>query len=416
MNLSSKTALVFDGGGLFTHIAEKLAESYGTVWLFIPWSSGGFPTAKRRMVGQGLPGVTRVYSWLNYIAEADVIVFPDVYNADESQFCRDMDRPVWGGGNAEGLEIQRWETREIMKSLDMPVIPAKRIIGVDALREHLSDKENLWIKRSIIRGDGETRHHVNAKVTEPWLTHQEHILGPRATEIEFVVEEDVPGKETGYDGPFVDGEYGAIGAYGWEKKDRLYILKVCANEDLPEPIKQVNDAFAPAMKQLGYRGFYSNEIRIADDGTPYLIDPTMRAGRPPSECYMEVFSNWAEVIYYGARGYRVDLKPVAKYAAEVVLKSDWVRENYLMVDYPDDIAQWIKIGNKCVIDGQVYVVPQDDPEFGSAVGIGDTPEEAAEMAEKMAEQVEAIDVDYLHGVWDCARKMIEDGSEIGIDF
>src|SRR5580698_1114444 len=416
MDLSSKRILVYDAGGLFAPIAEKMAESYGETLYFVPWVSGGFPTAKRRMVGQGLPNVTRVYSWLNYVPEADVIVFPDCYNSDESQFCRDMNRPVWGGGNAEGLEIQRWETRGIMESLDMPVIPAKRIIGVEPLRKYLADKEDLWIKRSIIRGDGETRHHVNAKVTEPWLVQQEHILGPRSTEIEFIVEDNVPGKETGYDGPVVDGEYGNIGAYGWEKKDRLYILKVCYNEDLPDPIRTVNESFAPALKQLGYRGFYSNEIRIAEDGTPYLIDPTMRAGRPPSECYMEVFDNWAEAIYWGARGKMVDLNPVAKYAAEVVLKSDWVRENYLMVDYPDSIAQWIKIGNKCVIDGQVYVVPQDDPEFGSAVGIGDTPEEAAEMAEKNAEKVEAIDVDYLHGVWDCARKLIEEGEEIGVSF
>lgn len=416
MDLSKKSVLVYDTGGLFTYVAEKLAESYGSVRYMSPWTSGGFPTEKRRMVGKGLPGIARIYSWLKYIAEADVIVFPDCYSYDESQFCRDMGLPVWGGGAAEGLEIERWKAREIMQSLDMPVIPAERIVGTDALRKYLSDKTDLWIKRSITRGDGETRHHVNAKVTEPWIVSQEHKLGPRAAEFEYIVEESVSGKETGWDGPVVDGKHGPMGAYGWEKKDKLYVLKVCENEDLPDPIRVVNDAFAPALEQFGYRGFYSNEIRISDDGTPYLIDPTVRCGRPPSACYLEVFDNWAEVIYWGARGKVVPLRPVAKYAAEVILKSDWVRENYLMVDFPDDAAQWIKLGNTCVIDGQRYVVPQDDAEFGSAVGVGDTPEEAAEMAEKMAEQVEAIDIDYLHSVWDCAKKMIEEGEEAGIGF
>lgn len=416
MDLSRKSCLVYDPGGIFSYVAERLGESFGTVNYFAPWTSGGFPTEKRRMVGRGLPNLTRVYSWLNYIGKVDAVVFPDCYNSDESQFCRDMNMPVWGGGNAEGLEIHRWQAREIMQSLDMPVIPAERIVGTDKLRKYLTGKEDLWIKRSITRGDGETRHHANIKVTEPWLQDQETKLGPRAAEFEYIVEQSVPGVEVGFDGYVIDGQYARLASYGWEKKDKAFILKVCLTDEMPDAIKQIGDAFAPALENFGYRGWFSNEIRIAEDGTPYLIDPTMRCGRPPSACYMEVFENWPEVVYWGARGKMVDLKPVAKYAAEVILKSDWVREHYLMVDFPDEIAQWIKLGNTCVIDGQRYIVPQDDPEFGSAVGLGDTPEEAAEMAEKNAEKVEAIDIDYLHGVWDCAKKMIEEGEDVGVPF
>jgi hypothetical protein len=131
---------------------------------------------------------------------------------------------------------------------------------------------------------------------------------------------------------------------------------------------------------------------------------------------MEVFNNWAEVIYYGARGRMVPLQAEAQYAAEVILKSDWVRENYLAVDYPDEIARWIKVGNSCVIDGQRYVIPQDDPEFGSAVGIGETIEEACEMAVKNAEQVEALDIDFQHDVFDQAQECIKQGEEYGMEF
>jgi hypothetical protein len=416
MDLSSKRALVYDSG-LFQHVATKLAESFGEVLYFCEWTSMGFPTSKKRMVGVGLAeNITRVYSWMNHLRDVDVVVFPDVYSFDQVNHCREMGVPTWGAGRAEALEVERWKTHLLMKEMGMPVVPAELVVGTAALRDYLNERDDLYIKCSVTRGDFETRHHVNYKLTEPWITDLEQKLGPRADDFEFIVEESVPGCEIGYDGYFVDGRYPRVGMWGVEVKDRGYVLRVCEDNELPDQIRQVNRAFAPAMQALGLRGFYSNEIRVAKDGTPYLIDPTMRAGRPPSECYMEVISNWADIVFMGAHGELINPMPEAQYAAEVILKSDWVREHYLSVDYPPKLARWIKIGNACVINDQTFVIPQDDPEFGSAIGIGDTLDEACAMALENAEKVEALGIDYQHDVCNVAKEELQKASAYGIDF
>jgi hypothetical protein len=412
---SDKRCLVIDSG-LFPHIAQKLAESFGEVEYYCPWVMGGFPTEKKRMLGVGIPGVKRVYSWLKRIRAADIVVAPDVYTHDEVEHVRDLGIPCWGPGRAEALEIERWQTRDLMAEMKMPIVSAELITGITELRDYLADKEDVWIKRSITRGDGETFHHVNAVQTEEWLTDQETKLGPRKESFEFIVEANVPGIETGYDGCCVDGEYNPVGGYGYELKDQAYILKVSDFAAMPLAIRGVTQQFGEALGQLGCRGFYSNEIRVAEDGTPYLIDPTVRAGRPPSECYIEVFDNWAEVIYEGARGNTVVLNPVARYAAEIVLKSDWVREHYMTVQFPKDRLRWIKIGNSCVIDDVWRVIPQDDPEFGSAIGIGDTMEEAIDMAVENAKTVEANGVSYKDDVKDGLAAAVQKGRDAGIDF
>lgn len=410
-------AFVWDSG-LFPHIAVKLAETFGQVQYYCPWTLGGFPTARKRMIGVGLPGVQRVYSWLDRAPTADVVVFPDVYCHDEVEYLRSLGVPVWGAGKAEALEIERWKTRELMIELGMPVIPAEPAIGVTDLRKKLKKQEGkVWIKRSITRGDGETQKSPpNTEHIEDWIVEQEQKLGPRKEQQEFIIEQDVPGRETGYDGYDIEGDYGPVGGYGYEKKDDGYAMRVATTKELPRAIRYINDTFSRPLHTLGHRGFYSTEIRIDDEGTPYLIDPTLRAGRPPSELYIEVFDNWPEVIYYGARGEVVGLKPLAKYGVEIVLKSARVRERYLMVEFPIEAAQWIKIGNSCVIDNHWYVIPQDDDEFGAAIGIGDSLEDAYAMAEENADLVEALGVYYNTALKDELNASIASGREVGIEF
>lgn len=412
-----KTVLVYDTGGLFPHVAIKLAESFGTVLYYVPWSGAGFPTSARRLPGVDLPGVTRVYSWLNYVKDIDLAVFPDIFTWSEVEHLRSLRVPVWGPGAAEGLEIERWATHEVLAKLGMPTVPAERVIGTEALREMLMESDDRYVKcAGTSRGDFETRKHVTWKLTEPWLTEIEQKLGPLKDSFEFIVEEKVSGVEPGYDGYVVDGQYAPLAAWGYEIKDRGFVLQVSRFEDLPEPIREVNLASAPALAKLGLRGFYSNEIRIGEDGTAYLIDPTVRAGKPPSECYIEVFSNWAEVIWAGAHGEMVELEPQARFAAEIILYSDWVDGHYLSVDFPPELARFVKLSNSFRIDGQWWVAPREDSEFGAAIGMGDTLEEAIEQAKAVAEAVEALDVTFEGDVLEVAQKEIEKGRAYGVEW
>lgn len=416
-NLLNKSVLVYDTSGDYEYIAAKLAESFGSVKYYVEWVGTGHPKSIDRLHGSGLAEVERVYTWLQHAEKADVVVCPFVYCWDEIEHLRKLGKPVWGAGKAEVLENERWETKRLMKTLGMPIVPGEPIVGLAALRTYLKDKTDLFIKTSVTRGDFETRKFTNYRLIVPWLDKLAVKLGPRQYKIEFVVEEPIEGIETGFDGVNIDGDYGAVGAYGYEIKNCGYVLKVCNFDDLPDPIRTTNLAFAVALKNLGCRGFFSNEIRVSEDGTAYLIDPTMRAGLPPSASMMEVFDNWSEVIWAGARGEVVDLHPVANFAAEIVLKSPWVIEDTLPVYYPPEIAQWVKLCGTCTINNQRYVLPtKEDADFGFVVGLGDTLKEAVAHAVDNAEQIEALDLDWRHDVFDEAMECIKKGRQVGVEW
>jgi len=423
--LSTKIALVVDNGN-YPHVATKLAESFGGVFYWVPWITNAYPSSTLRNIGCGLPGVTRTYSWLSVLKEVDLVVCPDVYSFDVVEHCRELGKPVWGAGRAEMLELERWKTKLLLRELDMPVVPAILIEGVDDLREYLEDPANTdrYIKTSITRGDFETFHHVNWHLTEDWLKDLSHRLGPRDQHIEFVVEEPIRGIEIGYDGFNILGQFPHTASYGYEIKDAGYIGRVARQDELPEALRSTNSAIAGDLGRLGCRGFYSSEVRIGEDRTAYLIDPTMRCGSPPSESYIELFTNWPEVIWAGAHGELVDLEPVAKFSAQIVLKSDWlVREKFLPVTFPAELAPWIKLHDACNIDGQWYVVPVPTflpgtiyPEFGAVVGLGDTVEEAIEAAKGRVEQIECLELRWSEDVFDAAMKAIDEGRELGVEF
>lgn len=282
--------------GLYIHVAQKLAESYSRVQYFCPWTESGFPSSKRRQIGTGIEGVERVFDLWDAVGDADLVVVTDVYYHDLVQYLREQGKPVWGAGKAEALEVERYATKRLMQSLGMNVIPYEAIEGVTALWRYVSNKEDVWIKGSKTRGDLETFHWINEHVSAPRLEKLLRDLGPRRHSMEFIVEPSIPGVEFGYDGYCVDGRFGSVALYGPEAKDAGYVGRVIGFNDLPEVILTPTLELAETMGKLGCRGFYSNEVRISTEpneefeipaGTEFLIDPAMRCGSPPSECYSE---------------------------------------------------------------------------------------------------------------------------------
>ncbi len=425
--LASKSVLVADHG-LFIHVAMKLAESFGTVFYWTPWvGTGGYPYEAQRMIGTGIPNVHRVMDFWSTARDVDLVVFPDVYFHDETAQLRAMGKPVWGSGYAGALEVERARTKALMQAHGMNVVPYELIRGGDALREYLADKDEAWIKASTTRGDWETMHWEGAHLSGRKLEKRIAGLGPRAATKEFIVEPPIKACEFGYDGFCVDGQFPGTALYGVEIKNEGYVGRVMPFVSLPTAIYGPTMQFGELMGRLGMRGFFSDEIRILTEGTeslskgtPFLIDPAMRCGSPPSECYIELFSNWAEVIWAGANGELVDLEPVARYAAQIVLKSRWVEDDFLPVDFPEELTPFVKLHNFCILDGRVTVVPQDFtdefPEFGSVIGFGDTQEEAQRAALDHAREVKALDLEYANDVFDDVEDCLKEAESVGITF
>lgn len=442
VNYRDKRALVIDNG-LFVHVAVKLAETFGHVDYWTP-SVDAFPKSNRSLPGQGIEGVTRVIEFWTAARQADLVVFADVMFGDEQEECVRQGMRVWGSRRGEDLELKRWETKRLLVSLNMPVAESHLITGMAALREFIQERPDFWVKTSRYRGDFETFHATDYDDVKPRLDDLQHDLGMKAEVYKFVLERNIPDvPEIGYDGYVVDGQFPEHVAFGFEQKDTGYVGVFKAYDELPEPVRWANAKLAPRFKAVGYRGFYSSEVRCQDAGevTPppkpwrdapmlwcrgetvggfraYLTDPCCRAASPPSEAYIEWFTNWPDIIWHGAAGVLVDAQAAAKYAVEIMLHSSWADRNWQPVRFPEDIERWVKLRNACRINGVWSAVPQAVglPEIGAVIGLDDTLAGAIQLAVERADQVQGY---YIEPRSESVQKTvakIAEAEEAGIEF
>jgi hypothetical protein len=407
LNLKSKTCLVWDNG-IFTAMAVTLAQTFGRVLYYVPWTSG-MPKSNALLIGEGIEGVERIKSPWGYFDDVDIWIFPDVYEGDLQEFLVGRGKRVWGCRGGGELEIDRPSSKELSKELGIDIGPYKVIFGLDALRKHLKAHKDQWVKISGTRGDMETFGAKEYAHVEPRLDELEHNLGALKKIMEFTVEKGIPDAiETGYDGVCIDGKFPKNAMTGVEVKDEAYLMKTVRWSELPEPVRRVNELLAPALKRYGYRGFISTEVRCTDDGKAYLIDPCCRAGSPPNELYQVMIENLAEVIWYGAEGIVIEPEFRAKWGAEVLLISDWADKNWMHVTFPEEVRENVKLRNFCLIEGEYYVIPQwtGCAEIGAVVAMGDTAEQAIEECKRICALVEGHLLDKPTDALDIAREQL----------
>ena len=414
-----KTVCIYDYG-LFVSWAEKLTESFGRVLYFCPWQDG-FPTSRKFKIGQGLPGVERVEDFWGVVQrdEADLYVFPDVFCGDIQEYLRSIGKYVWGCGLGEELELYRWETKQLLKQIGLPVQHVERVIGIENLKDYLRGHEDKYVKVSLVRGDMETWHHINYELSEPRLDEIETRIGANKFEKEFVVEDAIHSEvEVGYDGFTIDGKFPQTAIQGYEIKDVAYAGCVRPYSQLPWHVQEVNARLSPIFQDYGYKGFWSSEIRVPKDNKPYLIDLCCRAGSPPSEVYQELVDNWAEVMWWGARGELVDMHPTAKYGVEVLIHSSWADAHWAALYAPPEIHRWIKLRNMCRIDDTFYVAPQTVglPEIGAVVGVDVTILGAIKKVALYCREITGYDIDLNMDKIPKAMEAIEAGNKMGIKF
>ncbi len=376
MKYPDKTVIVFDKGG-YVDVAKKLSKDFGKVYYYTTWERG-FPTSNDTLVGSGFTEFERINHFFDYVDKADLFVFTDIYNGDLQEYLVKQGKRVWGVREADQLEISRYEFFQYIEKLGLPIPPTELVIGIDNLRKHLKKVEDKYVKvDSIFRGDIETFHHIDYDIIEPLLDKLEYEVGPRKNDIKFIVQDPIPTKaEIGYDGYCIDGKFPGSALFGIEVKDCAYIGEVRKYEDLPKEIQDINNALSETFKSYGYRGMFSSEIRIGEDGKAYFIDITPRFPSPPTAIMLELIDNWGEIIYEGAGGNLVEPVFKAKYGAEVIgLLSDFSNYmNFSRVFYPDSEKDFIKQAYSCQIEGKTYVVPQSwkNPRICEVVAIGDT--------------------------------------------
>lgn len=414
-NLSEKTALIIDNG-LFIEIAKTLSSSFKKVYYACSWKSA-FPKSNQYIIGEGIEGVTRIHDVFDYIDEADIIIFPDIYDGDLQLYLEAKGKLVFGARKGEEMELYREVMKEHMKKVGLYVTNYEVVKGIGALREYLKEHEDVWIKQNITRGDFETMHSKNYDLIEPVIDELEHSLGAVKHIKEFIVEDAYDGVETGMDCYCIDGKYPTETLCGIEIKDCGYTGKFVEYDKLPECITDYNDKMSETMKDFGYRGFFSTEIRVSKDKPPYMVDKCARAGSPPSELYQLMYTNLAEIIWYGAKGILIDPIVEHKFGVEALIHSAWADLNWQAITFPKKYRENIKLRNACVIDGKYYCAPQKSGlvEIGAVVAVGDTLGEAIEMAKKIADTVEGHYIEIKTDSFDRAQEEFDKLSEMGIN-
>jgi hypothetical protein len=412
--LINKTAIVFDRG-LYVYLAQKLGEGLSKVWYYKPESSP-YPESPQAQIGKGLPEIERVDNFHKYIDKADYLIYFDAYDGEDQAFYREKGYKVFGSGKSEIVEMDKVYFIEKLAELGMNIPKTYRAEGIPDLLDYLKGKKDKYIKSVRHRGDFETYHFVNERQARHWLDDLKHNVGGKEHEIEILVQDPVKSAcEAGYDGFCIDGNFTANCLVGYEIKDKGLVAKVFP--ETPKILADINDKFAPLFKKLGYRGHWSTEVRITEAGKPYFIDPTVRGPSPPSELMCEIYENYAEAVLDIADGKVPILKSRAKYGAEIILKSEWHKEHKLTVEFPKEIAQWVKLKNHTYKDGAYDCIPnKNSGYFGAVVALGGSVEEATKKAMSYAEQIVADELCYDSSVFDKANEAVDSGKKFGLGY
>lgn len=392
--LTRRTVCIVDNG-LFTELAVTLSKSFGKTLYYSSWESP-FPRSNAVLIGQGLPGVTRIESIWPVLDEIDLFVFPDIFHGPLQVYLEKLGKRVWGSRHGENLETMRGLSKRWFRDVGLAVGPWRQVKGLDKLREYLKDHENQYVKISRTRGDMETFHAANYRLIEPRLDELEHSLGAKKAITDFIVEEPIePAIEVGYDGYTIDGKFADQALYGVEVKDTAYLGEVRAYRDLPASVTEVNAKLSGMFSDWRYRGFFSSEIRVKG-GVSYLIDPCCRMASPPGELYQLMIENLAEVIWHGAAGELVEPKFADRWGAQIVMRSSWAEGNWQAIDFSPSIRDHVKIHYLTRISGRYYYVPQqiEMAEVGAVVATGSSPDDAIRQVTKIAEKVEGYGIKF----------------------
>lgn len=401
--------------GLFIPVAQKLGEQFKHVYYWSP-NDRCMTKIADSIVGDGFETIERVESLWDVYNEVDLWMFPDIGFGGLQKHLVAEGKSVWGHHGGDVLETNRGLFLKTLKRLSMDVPHYEVIKGLTNLRLHLKDLEDKYVKASKWRGDFETMHWRSFREDESTLDEHAYKLGPAKELVTFYVldpiETDI---EDGTDSYCIDGKFPKTVMHGIERKDKSYLCSIQPMLDIDERVRNVNDKFGPVLADYGYRGFFSTEVRISGD-KGYFIDPTARCGSPPSQVMTELFSNLGEIVWAGANGGLVEPEPSAAFGVQALLTVDRDEHEWIVMDIPESIRQWVKCGFAAEIDGRICEPPHALGNMaGWLVATGDTIKEAiANLKEHAAELPDGVDCDV-----DSIAKLLQEAEaakEEGIEF
>lgn len=414
-DLSSRSVLVVDTGGQNVSTALRLSKDFGKTYYCTNFHRG-FDRLSEACPGMGFNEIEWVYD--EWSVTPDLWVFPDCSHIAEQRWIAGAGCRVWGSMNGSWLEHKRKMFLETLKELGLKVPQYTEVVGLSELYRHLSGHPDVYVKCSYWRGSCETHHHISTEMSQSWFIHLEQEFGALRDHIPFIIIEPIDAiTEIGYDGYCIDGKFPAQSMQGIEGKDKTYIGAVTKYADLPEPVRKVNEAFAPVLADYRYRNRWSTEIRVTDNGDFYFLDPTCRIPSPAGESQLANEENTGEIYWEGAQGNLVQPRYRKQFSVQVVINHEDEMCDWRPVEVPEGIKDKVFLKYPCKVDDLYWISPQKhDSIVGWIVGLGDTIQEAIDDAKETADALDGqclvIQTDSLVD----SLKAVQEQEEHGIEF
>lgn len=416
--LDDKICCVIDFGN-YIKVAQRLAKDFEKVYYYNPTVLNGFPEHNPVDIGRGVPEIVKITDWEDFYEEIDIFVFPDLYYAGLQDLLRRNGKLVFGSGKGQVMETNRGYLKRLQKELGLPTNEYEEIEGLYELENRLRGVEDKYIK-SALRGDSETFHHINYTLSKEELKGMKHRMGIFDKKESYIIESPIESiAEIGIDTMCIDGEYLAESLTGIELKDTGYYGKIVRYDKLPKQLKNVTDALAPVFQSFEYRGAYSNEVRIDEDGVGYLIDSTNRFPSPPVTLMLTMYENFSEIIWSVASG----IVPIVEYkyqhGVEFIIKSELAMTEPVALQFPIEFKDSINIKNLVIDDdGTFHFTPNGVPmkEIGSVVGVGHSLEQAVKMATEISKTIKGFDLKINTDCIEDAQKQIKELNKNGIKY
>lgn len=411
-NKSDLSICIYDmRGGSYLNVAQLLAPYFKKTYYHSEFRDA-FPHPALAAIGTGFEEFERVNNFWSNINSFDVIIFPDGGCQDIGDHLRSMGKLVFGASHMYDIEESRSSFNELLQRMNLPVPNSTVVKGIPDLIKALKNKKNKWIKVSKWRNMVETYNWIDYISSKFWLDELVHKMGPLANTdlVEFIIQDPIDAiAELGCDGYTLNGQLPEALICGIECKDAGYVGKV--ERKIPDPISYVNEKFAPVLSSFRSNGFYSTEIRYTKQDVSYYTDIAARAGMPPSSSYLYNITNWDKIIPSIASGLWVEPEYKSIYMVELILKSNYSRDGYLPVTFPDEFKYNITFKGAMKVDGKIFIVPFslsniDMVEFGSVIVNDDNLDNAIAKALEIADSIKAYELRYDKAAADSIKEEI----------
>jgi hypothetical protein len=414
-DISEVTCLVIDTGS-YLDFARRMADDCKQVIYWNP-DCRAYPSVHQDSIGKGFEELYVVREPWTFMSEIDLFCFPDVSMGGMQYYLRDIGKAVWGAGLATHLELSRSFFITLLEGVGLEVPPHTVCEGLAELREHLQDRENVWVKVSRHRGDMETQQFRNMKMDGIWLDQLAVQLGPWQNHKKFLAFDEIKADiEIGGDLWIVDRQWPSTMLNGIEGKDKSYFGAVTPFEDMPKQVQDVLKALQHYFGEYHYRQQFHCEIRIAGDKA-YFTDPTCRGGLPSSGSLRKLVRNWPDVVWHAANGILLEPDWAGKFSIETMITTKDENNCWAAVDLPEELEGTALLQRCCKVDGCYYFPPSEYPhrDCGWLVSVGDDPKELVQMQKDAADLLPDgmnADVESLASV----ISDIDKAEEVGVGF